>query len=153
MPRAPYTEASLLNWTTFVQVDNTYYGGDQDWLTNAGVSQFYADRSCGVTAAANALCYIAKSNSTKSKLYNKSSTSYVNFRTHMKEVYDYLTLAVWGIPTINIMKTRVESFAQSRGVSLKGVLSSSIWTITNVASYIKTGLNANSPVLKICNSF
>lgn len=35
-----------------------YYGGYQGWLTEQGVSQFYANRSCGVTAAANMMYYI-----------------------------------------------------------------------------------------------
>ncbi|MDR1766720.1 MAG: hypothetical protein LBR77_11780 [Lachnospiraceae bacterium] len=36
-----------------------YYGGYQSWLENVGVSHFIAERSCGVTAAANMLCYLA----------------------------------------------------------------------------------------------
>ena len=33
-----------------------YYGGYQGWLTNVGVSEFYANRSCGVTAAS--ICFV-----------------------------------------------------------------------------------------------
>ena len=51
-----------------------YYGGYQDWLTEQGVSQFYANRSCGVTAAANVMYYMATHISGKSALYNQTGS-------------------------------------------------------------------------------
>ena len=70
-----------------------------------------------------------------------------NCTENMRDIYDYITPAVWGIPDINTLKSKFESFASSRGVSLTGYKSSNGWNKTTVIQYISGGLNANSPVL------
>lgn len=152
MARATTEYGKLTNWDSgkFVPITSgstTYYGGYQDWLTNEGVSQFYADRSCAVTAASNMFYYMAKNVSGKSKLYNKSGITKTNFSSFQKDVYGSISPAVWGVPNLDTMITRVESFATAKGVSLKATKSSSSWTETNVRKYIGGGLNKNSPVL------
>ena len=53
----------------------------------------------------------------------------------MRDIYDYITPAVWGIPDINTLKSKFESFASSRGVSLTGYKSSNGWNKTTVIQY------------------
>ncbi len=78
-PVADIEIASLTKWQqgSFVNV-GSYYGGYQDWLHSQlsgarQVSQFYADRACGVAAANNVAIYLAQNMSGKSNLYNKGS--------------------------------------------------------------------------------
>lgn len=152
MTQATTVYGTLTNWDSgkFVPVSISggyYYGGFQGWLTDEGVSQFYANRSCGVTAASNMFHYMAKNVSGKSKLYDKPGITKANFSSFQRDVYDYISPAVWGVPTLDTMISRVESFASAKGVSLKATKSSASWTETNVRNYVAGGLNKQSPVL------
>lgn len=148
-----YVYGSLDNWDYggFVPVSVTggvYYGGYQGWLTDEGVSSFWADRACGLTAAANALHYMSQNVSGKSDLYTKSGITKTQFSAFQKQLYDYcLSPAIWGIPNWSTLKSKVEEWADYRNVSLSGVEDNSTWNTTNVRNYIATGLNAERPVL------
>lgn len=126
-----------------------YYGGYQGWLTNIGVSEFYANRSCGVTAASNMFCYMSNHVAGMEGLYTKSDLSKSNFNAFQKEVYNTISPAIWGIPTLNSLISRAEEFASQHNVDLKATRSSSSWTENNVKNYIATGLNKESPVLML----
>jgi len=144
---------SLRNWQIgrFVPVaagsNQFWYGGWQGWLTDEGISQFFADRSCGVTAAANVFHYMAHNVSGMSNLYRRNGTSRAQFSAFQREVYDYLSPAVWGIPTLSTMISRVENFASSQNVALTANRDSSAWNATNVRNYIARGLNRERPVM------
>ena len=124
-----------------------YYGGYQGWLTNVGVSEFYANRSCGVTAASNMFCYMSSHVSGMKGLYTKSGITKSEFNAFQKDVYDTISPAVWGIPTVDSLISRAEEFASNHKVDLKATRSSSAWSEVNVRKYIATGLNKESPVL------
>ena len=143
---------SLTNWdyNGFVPVTvsgGVYYGGYQGWLTDEGITQFYADRSCGVTAAANMMHYMAKNVSGKSKLYTKPDTSKANFSKYQKDVFNYLNPAVWGIPTLSVLEWGVLDYAAACGVSLSAYWNNATWNEPAVRNYIAGGLNQNRPVL------
>lgn len=149
-----YVYGSLDDWDTydFVPVTTSgggvYYGGYQGWLTDEGVSEFWADRACGLTAAANAMYYMSQNVSGKSNLYTKSNITQTSFSAYQKELYDYcFSPAIWGIPTWASMKSKVEEWADYRNVSLTGVEDTSTWNATNVRTYIANGLNSERPVL------
>ncbi len=155
---------SLKNWACgkFVPVVDAvtgkmYYGGHQRWLMDEGVSKFYSDRSCGVTAITNMLIYMAQNNPDKAKLFDKirggqSDQIIVNidksdFNHFQKSVYKQILPAIWGVPTVFTIVERVQNFALKRGVKLKAVKKNRAWTESNIRDYIATGLNKNSPVL------
>lgn len=147
---------SLNSWDIFefvpVRLDGTnsyYYGGFQGWLTDEGVSSFYANRSCGVTAAANMMQYMSENISGMSNLYTRSNMYKSEFSKYQKDVYDYLSPAIWGIPGLNTLIDRVKDFASDQGVTLIENTASSIWNETNVRNYIAEGLNNERPVLLI----
>lgn len=144
--RATVTYGQLNKWDLgyFLPISVSggyYYGGYQGWLVNEGISQFYANRSCGVTAAANMFCYMAYNKQGMKKLYTKADISKTEFGSFQREVYSYISPAIWGVPTLNTMISRVENYAASRGVNLKATRSSLSWTETNVRKYIAGGLN------------
>lgn len=150
--RATTVYGSLTNWDMFdfVPVSEStgyYYGGYQGWLTDEAVSQFWADRSCGVTAASNMLQYMSDNVSGMADLYTQSGMTKANFSAFQKDVYDYLPPAIWGIPTIDTMISGVTSFATAQGVDLTETRSPSTWNEANVRTYIAEGLNKESPVL------
>lgn len=145
---------SLDDWDTydFVPVTTSgggvYYGGYQGWLTDEGVSEFWANRACGLTAAANAMYYMSQNVNGKANLYTKSDISKSSFSAYQKELYDYcFSPAIWGIPTWASMKSKVEEWADYKNVSLTGVEDTSTWNATNVRTYIADGLNSERPVL------
>lgn len=149
---------SLINWESgkFVPVvaGRTYYGGHQRWLLDEGVSKFYSDRSCGVTAITNMLIYMAQNRPDKARLISKNH-NLVNeqcikksdYSALQKSVYNRILPAIWGVPTVNTLTSRVQKFALERGVSLKVVKYTKVWTEANVKAFIATGLNKNCPVL------
>lgn len=146
----------LNNWDLFdfvpVQLDGTnsyYYGGYQGWLEDEGVSEFFANRSCGVTAASNMFQYMSDNVSGMSNLYTRSSMLKSEFSKFQKDVYEYINPAIWGIPGLDTMIEKVKEFASSRGVTLNENLSSATWNETNVRDYIAGGLNNERPVLLI----
>lgn len=143
---------SLSGWKygEFVPVSSPvgiYYGGFQGWLTQEDVSKFYADRSCGVTAASNLFYYMAKKVSGQSELYDRPNIAQSEFSAFQKEVYDYVSPALWGVPTLETMIRCVKAYACAKGVSLKAKKTSAAWTEEAVRDYISEGLNMDRPVL------
>jgi len=145
-----YGSLDYWDYGGFVPVSESggvYYGGYQGWLTDEGVSQFWADRSCGVTAASNTFHYMSENVYGKSNLYTESGITKGEFSNFQKAVYDYLSPAIWGIPTLSTMISRAEAYAASRNVSLSAYLDGSTWNATNVRNYIAGGLNQERPVM------
>lgn len=154
-PTADMEIARLRNWQkgSFVNVGAHYYGGYQDWLHSKlsgsrQVTQFYADRACGVAAANNVAIYLSQNMSGKANLYNRGTPlSVASCTENMRDIYDYITPAVWGIPTIDTLKSKFEEFAAARGVSVTGHRSTDGWSKDTVLQYIGGGLIADTPVL------
>lgn len=127
-----------------------YYGGRQAWLVDEGVSQFYADRACGLTAAANAFYYMSQNVSGKSALYTQSGLSQAKFSDFQKDLYDVsFTPAVWGIGSLLEMRTNATVWAVEQGVSLNYVYSSSNWTYSQYLTHVVQGLRNERPVLML----
>jgi hypothetical protein len=152
IPKNAIVYGKLKDWDTgaflpITEGTGIYYGGWQGWLTSEGVSQFHADRSCGVTASSNALCYLAKHDPQKAKLYTKPDLSKKSFSQHQNDVFEYVTPAAWGVPTVDALADRVVKFAQSRGVKLTPRIQDKPWKIENVRPYMTSALNLNKPVL------
>lgn len=132
----------------FVPVEylpNTYsYGGNQDWYS----TNTKQERGCGPVAAANITNYLAKikNPSLYGNLYVGNTTSQTDFVSHMDTLYSYINPGLFGEISVMDFKSDVEDFASDRGVSLSGVTSSDSFTLDNVATYIKAGLNIDSPV-------
>jgi len=144
-------EVKLVNESTFVNVyyidDNftlwNFYGGNQEWY--ADVSE--KNNGCGPVAAANITAYLAQKDSSKyGNLYNLPSTAKHHFLKHMYDLYDALDPGIFGVYSLIDFKTRVESFALTRGVSLSDNYIFCNDLLYNVSEFIKYGLSQDCPV-------
>ena len=124
---------ALNNWESghFVPVfdvvsGKVYYGGHQRWLLDEGISKFYSDRSCGVTAITNTLIYMAQNNPEKAGLIgnnldvatdtNMKNIKKSDYSALQKSVYTRILPAIWGVPTVKTIVSRVQKFAINREI-------------------------------------
>lgn len=134
---------------TFVPVELSKgqysYGGNQNWW-DSGSNQ--AERGCGPVAAANITNYLAKMKDPKKygKLYSGNTWSLSDFMKHMNTLYDYINPGMFGEVSVSDFASKVERYAQDKGVSLSRVTDNSSFTLDNTANYIKAGLSIDSPV-------
>lgn len=123
---------------------NPSYGGSQMWWPDKSNEE---NRGCGPVSAANITQYLASKNSTKyGKLYPYSSTSYSNFFKHMNAMYTLINPGVLGEPSVLNFKSKVIYYGITKGVSLTGSTLSSTKSRDAYATFVKTGLNLDTPV-------
>ena len=122
------------------------FGGKQTWLYETGkLNKFWADRSCGVVAAANTIKYLSENHPDKRDLYfGEGKDDYIEL---MEELYKYLQPRVWGIPTISKMGKALERFSAGKGISIKSNYCSWVIDSDEGSRFIRQGLFSNSPVL------
>ena len=122
------------------------YGGQQSWLKEFKIkNQFWADRSCGVTAAANLIMYLSRTRKELSALYQGTSSD--EFVGLMKELYPFLKPRVYGIPTLTKMRQGIQRFAYSRGIRLSFYMESWVWDVNDGSDFIIRMLELDRPVL------
>lgn len=143
-------EVSLTNEENFVNINNIYYGGFQKWLYTEKVkSKFWADRSCGITAASNIIVHMSMYKPRLRSLYPYSSLSKENFIRLMKENFYYIKPTIIGVPTTGKMERGLKSFAKSKEIILESRSLIMSKDIDTTIKFIKQGLKMNSPVLMV----
>jgi hypothetical protein len=143
-------EVFLTNEANFVNINNIYYGGFQKWLYTEKVkSKFWANRSCGITAASNIIVHMSMYKPRLRSLYPYSSLSKENFIRIMKELFYYIKPTVMGIPTTGKMERGLKSFAKSKETILESRSLTMSKDIDATIRFIKQGLKMNSPVLMV----
>lgn len=111
--------------------------------------KFWADRSCGVTAAANALVHMATYKKRMQGLYIYPSLSKSDFINFANDIYGYAKPTVVGIPTLGKLKKGLRLFAKSRGINLESKSMNMPKNINIAIEFIKEGLMMDSPVLML----
>ncbi|CAK7063538.1 hypothetical protein KQI38_01870 [Tissierella carlieri] len=143
-------EAYLTDHEDFVKVNNLYYGGLQKWLYMEKLrTKFWADRSCGVTAAGNALIHMAMYRKGLEDIYRYPGLSRVEFTRFIDEIYRYVKPNIFGIPSLGKLNKRLKSFAKSKGVILDAKSLSMPKDVDTAINFIKEGLMIDSPVLML----
>ncbi|RRD93159.1 hypothetical protein EII17_13230 [Clostridiales bacterium COT073_COT-073] len=147
---------ALTDWQMgeFVAIEGDY-GGYQDWLhteqtAGKSISRFYANRACGVTAAANVTVYLAKHDHEKAALVRQIPFKRREFTELMKQIYQYIPPGIWGIPSLRSLARRFQKFAGSRGIELTPKYYKLSWRkqkIEEITEFIIEGLGQNRPVL------
>ncbi|MDY0236123.1 MAG: hypothetical protein RBR71_08850 [Gudongella sp.] len=135
----------------FFKIDK-WYGGKQEWLSEAGyISKKKADKSCGVAAAANLLQYLVRENSELEKLsYGHSKESYIEL---MIKLYQFLKPRFYGIPTIRKMKKGILNYVASKGGHLKAYSKIWIFCHRDRTEFIKEAILNGYPVLLLTWNF
>lgn len=135
----------------FGGIEGRFYGGDQGWYSQ----EWQRNSGCGPVAAANLLAHLALSDEKYSALYEYDDLSEKNYTKFMEEVIQTVsplrigTLSI-GIPSLSSFVKKVEKFAKSKGVELKGQWAENRYgNYDQAVEYIKTGLSADSPVALI----
>lgn len=131
----------------FVPIRTTegiYYGGYQNSLMELGVSKFYRDRSCVVTAFTNAYLYMYHPN---------EEFSLAEYNKYQYEFYKRLRPHINGVPTVKALNNRVNRIKRAYGLKLDHHLLSEnyfkkISTDQKIA-FINEGLRKNCPVIFI----
>lgn len=142
-------EIYIKDYRNFSVVEEKYYGGYQGWLTNFMLtSKFWADRACGVVAAANISAYKSRELNIPS-IYPYKTRNKVDFTSHIYDVFKFINPAFYGVPTIGNMVKGFVKFGQSRGVKLEPVYFRNKWNLENIITYIKNGLQENNPVMLV----
>ena len=144
-----YETIDLKNEFRFI--DNSYYGGDQDWWGNSTFKVYLffnrrkADVGCGPVAAANIIAYL-KLYKGLSKLTSRTVKTRNGFLGLMNDVFDYVKPHATGLWFLSTFANGVEKYAKSKGVKLKAYWSSSFPSFNNAVKYIKDGLKRDCPV-------
>lgn len=143
-------EVYLTNHESFVNVNNLYYGGFQKWLYTEKLNlKFWADRSCGITAAANSVVHMTMYKPRIQTLYPYPSLSKTDFTRFMNDIFIYIKPNIMGIPTLRQMERGLKSFAKSRSIRLESKYLSMPKNIDDTIKFIKDGLMINSPILML----
>lgn len=126
------------------QGNSIYYGGYQNSLAEVGVSKFYRDRSCVVTAFTNTFLY----------MYHKDkSLSLADYNLYQYDFYKRIRPHINGVPTAKALDRRVDRIRKSRGLLLKGrVLEEYAFNkkpLKEKIAFIKEGLSKDCPVIFI----
>lgn len=132
----------LTNESSFVNVNNVYYGGNQSWFEETKLK----NTGCGIVAAANITNHLSNYVRGYQNLYSYNNLSLSNFSNHMYDIEKYLSPTIIGIPSLSYFESGVKSFAKSRGVNISAYWSNDKVTKDSFADYIKSGLRRDCPV-------
>ncbi|WP_311481905.1 hypothetical protein [uncultured Anaerococcus sp.] len=122
---------------------NKFYGGHQEWLKYQGLSKFFRDRSCVVTAFTNCFFYLYKEGSVDFETYNK--TQY--------EFYKRIRPKANGVPTAKSLLRRIGIINHALGLNLsyrmlEGNLIRRL-SLDDMIFFINEGLAKDTPVILV----
>lgn len=139
----------LCDFKDFINIENKFFGGYQNWLyTEEFRSKFWANRSCGVVAAANTAYYLSVTKNIP--LYDKGVLNLENFTCFIDEVYKFVKPYVCGIPTLYSMRRGFTKFTKSKGVTnLVCACHSDFKDKKKTVDFIKSALERNYPIMML----
>ena len=136
----------LMKSRDFVPVIRDYekfYGGHQEWLKYQGLSKFFRDRSCVVTAFTNCFFYLYKTGPVDFETYNK--TQY--------EFYKRIRPKANGVPTAKSLLRRIDIINHALGLNLSyRILEGNLikrLSLGQMIGFINEGLAKDAPVILI----
>jgi hypothetical protein len=122
------------------------YGGKQQWLSEFGLrKKFWADRSCGVAAAANLINYLGSEFPELATLYGGNTRE--DFIQLMEGLYRHLNPGIIGIPTLGKMGRGLTGYTNSKGIQLLPCTRTWIFDVKDGSKFIRGGLAQGTPVL------
>ena len=136
----------LLKSKDFVPViknGSKYYGGHQEWLKYEGLSKFFRDRACVVTAFTNVFFY----------LFRKGPVDFDDYNKVQFEFYKRLRPKANGVPTAKALLKKIDiiNHVLNLGLSyrmIEGRLTKRL-SLDEMINFINEGLSKDSPVIFI----
>lgn len=131
------------DFVSVIRDNEKFYGGHQEWLKYLGLSKFFRDRSCVVTAFTNCFFYLYKNGPVDFETYNK--TQY--------EFYKRIRPKANGVPTAKSLLRRIDIINHALGLNLSyRILEGNLIkrpSLGQMISFIKEGLAKDTPVIFI----
>lgn len=131
------------DFVSVIRDNEKFYGGHQEWLKYLGLSKFFRDRSCVVTAFTNCFFYLYKNGPVDFETYNK--TQY--------EFYKRIRPKANGVPTAKSLLRRIDIINHALGLNLSyRILEGNLikrLSLGQMISFIKEGLAKDTPVILI----
>lgn len=120
-----------------------YYGGHQEWLKYEGLSKFFRDRSCVVTAFTNCFFYLFKEGVVDFDTYNEVQYAF----------YKRIRPKANGVPTAKSLLKRIDIINHKLELNLsyrllEGNLIKRL-SLDQMISFINEGLKKDTPVILI----
>jgi hypothetical protein len=107
---------SIRNVNAFLIIDEItekiYYGGHQEWYPTI----WQRKSGCGPTVVSNIVYYLSQRNACVDP--SKGPRSKSQCVELMQDVWKYVTPSLRGIPTTEMLRERVERYAQSKGMTV-----------------------------------
>lgn len=136
----------LLKSKDFVPIiknGSKYYGGHQEWLKYEGLSKFFRDRACVVTAFTNVFFY----------LFRKGAVDFDDYNKVQFEFYKRLRPKANGVPTAKALLKKIDiiNHVLNLGLSyrmIEGRLTKRL-SLDEMIDFINEGLAKDSPVIFI----
>lgn len=131
------------DFVSVIRDNEKFYGGHQEWLKYLGLSKFFRDRSCVVTAFTNCFFYLYKNGPVDFETYNK--TQY--------EFYKRIRPKANGVPTAKSLLRRIDIINHALELNLSyRILEGNLikrLSLGQMISFIKEGLAKDTPVIFI----
>ena len=120
-----------------------YYGGHQEWLKYEGLSKFFRDRSCVVTAFTNVYFYMFKRGPVDFKTFNQAQYYF----------YKKIRPKANGVPTARSLKKRLAVINHKLNLGLRAyILEENFFirkSLEEKIAFISEGLAKDRPVILI----
>ena len=121
----------------------TYYGGHQEWLKELGLSKFFRDRACVVTAFTNVYFY----------MFEKGFIDFKTYNDMQYKFYRRLRPKANGVPTASSLLKRIRIINHQMGLNLSyRILEENVLkkvSLEKKIAFIEEGLAKDSPVIFI----
>lgn len=119
-----------------------YYGGYQNDLKEVGVSKFYRDRSCVVTAFTNTYLYLFRGE----EKFNLDQFNYYQYW-----FFKILKPKIYGIPTARVLDFKLNKIRSSYHLKLKSHILEDFplkrKTIDEIANFISKAISKDLPLI------
>ena len=119
-----------------------YYGGYQNDLKEVGVSKFYRDRACVVTAFTNTYLYLFRGE----EKFNLDQFNYYQYW-----FFKILKPKIYGIPTARVLDFKLNKIRSSYHLKLKSHILEDFpqkrKTIDEIANFISKAISKDLPLI------
>ncbi|MCI5674949.1 MAG: hypothetical protein MR314_02105 [Ezakiella sp.] len=98
--------------------DSKYYGGDQAWLKEVGVDDYYINRACAIISCANFLVALSQMPKFQTLDIKNDKKSYIELSN---EILKYIKPTPFGIFTLGQLERGFINYLNKRGIEVSSI--------------------------------